>query len=193
MTSAIDELLLGQSEHHNVAYFYCSFSNDESLHLRTILGSILAQVCEISDPVYEELESLYDTTPKATLGKPSRLDMNTLVRLLVEQGKNRQNLYILIDGVNECGEPLEILQALKVISTSTRVSILVSSINEKGIEVSMRDMSNLSIETLHPEDIGKDIALLVHSSLESHRKLKQLSPQLKKDITLALTNGAEGM
>jgi len=81
---------------------------------------------------YEELESRYDTTPKAMLGKPSRLHVNTLIELLIKQSNNRQHLCILIDGVSERNEPSEISQALKTISTLKHVRILVSSVNEKG-------------------------------------------------------------
>lgn len=66
------------------------------------------------------------------LSKPSRLDVNTLIELLVKQSNNRQHLYILIDGVNERNEPSEILQALKTISTLKHARILVSSVIEKG-------------------------------------------------------------
>lgn len=193
MTAAIDDLLLKQPRRHSIAYFYCSFSNDESLRPQNVLGSLLAQVIEASDPVYMQCESLFDNPSIAGMGNPGRIDVNTLIRMLVEQSKYREELYILIDGVNESTEPSEILQALKTISASPHARILISSIDEKGIRSSIREICNLNIETLRPEDVHEDISLLVHSSLKSHPRLKQLSPQLKEDVVLALTSGAEGM
>lgn len=45
-------------------------------------------------------------------------------------------------------------------------------LRREGIEANMREFSGLRTETFHPDAIGKDIVLLVHSSLESHPRLK---------------------
>ena len=54
-------------------------------------------------------------------------------------------------------------------------------------------MPNLMEKALLPGDVQDDIGLLVQSTLGSHRRLRQLSPDLKEDITSALSNGAQGM
>ena len=178
----------------DLAYFYCSFNNDESLHAGTILGSLLAQICAVSDPIYEELEMMYEALSKNSSRKPRRPELDDLIKMLVKRAESQQKFYIIIDGVNECGDPFELLQALKSISTSTDgVRILLSSINEKDIETCLQGVPNLLVRSLHPKDIEKDISLFVHSSLQSHHRLRQLSPSLKKDIATALTHGAGGM
>lgn len=54
-------------------------------------------------------------------------------------------------------------------------------------------MPRLVVGTLHPLDIEDDINLLVKANLENHTKLRQHSPELKAEITAALTRGAQGM
>ncbi|KAL9124775.1 MAG: hypothetical protein Q9217_005928 [Psora testacea] len=194
MTAAIEELSSASKIRNDLAYIYCSFSNDQSLQTRNILGSILAQICSITDPVYNEIESMYKTSCGEKLGRPSRLEVNVLAGLITKQAQYQKGVYILIDGINECGSPGELLDALKSISTSTSgVRIFLSSINEKDIAEHLLGMPRLHVETLEPNDIRNDIRLLVGSNLESHPRLKQLSPGLKNDIAHALTEGAEGI
>lgn len=193
MTAVVEELLPTRGESYDLAYFYCSFSNDQTLHTQNILGSLLAQICPNSAPLYEEIQSIYVDVSAKTLGKPPRPEMDVLSNLLVRQAEKRP-LYILIDGINECGQPHEILQTLASISKSaSNIRIFLSSINEKGIGDYIQAMPALSIENLRPQDIRPDITLLVHSTLETQPRLKQLSSDLKDDIVWALGEGAQGM
>lgn len=54
-------------------------------------------------------------------------------------------------------------------------------------------MPRLVVGTLGPRDIEKDVSMLVKANLESHTKLRQNSPELKAEITAALTRDAQGM
>ena len=194
MTAAIEKLSLASQIRDNLAYFYCSFSNDQSLHTQNVLGSILAQLATIAEPVYKELESLYVTSRGKAMGRPTQLETAVLTDLITKHVQHKDRAYFLIDGINECGSPGELLNALKTIQTSTNnVRIFLSSINENDIAEHLRAMSNLHVETLSPTDIRGDVALLVDSSLKSHPRLIQLPPNLKDDIAQTLTVRAEGM
>lgn len=191
-TTMIDELLVTQKS-HDIAYFYCSFSNDQTLHTQHILGSLLAQICSEYDALYEDLRSMYIDARQKTLGKPSMPEIDVLSSLLKMQADTR-HLYILIDGINECGDPYEILQSLNDISKDpSNIRLFLSSINEKGIENYVSAMPALCIETLRPEDIKHDISMLVLSTLELQPRLRQLPQNLKHDIVRALSKGAQGM
>lgn len=54
-------------------------------------------------------------------------------------------------------------------------------------------MPRLVVGILGPRDIEKDISMLVKVNLESRTKLRQHSPELKAEITAALTRDAQGM
>ena len=154
----------------------------------------MAQICPTPDPVYQELVSKYEDLSKDRVGKPKSLETRVLVDLLIKQAESRGKLHVIVDGVNECSDPFELLEGLQRILESTAcVRILLSSINEKGIESSLKEMPNLTEKTLLPRDVEDDIGLLVQSTLESHRRLRQLSADLKEDITSALSSGAQGM
>lgn len=158
------------------------------------MGSILAQTCMESDPVYEIIRAKYAGRSGRPTSKPPRLDVDALVDLIIRQAQYRKHLYIALDGVNECSDPCGLLQALKRILTSaTGVRLLMSSINEKGIERSIACMPKTFEVTIAPTNIQCDVRLFVSSALETHPRLKALPQGLKDDIGVKLTNGAQGM
>ena len=193
-TAAIDELLERRNPHHNVAYFYCSFSNAESLETHSILGSILAQICVNTDPVYHELMSKYMELSSKSVSKGVKLDDDVLVELVTKQAKLREHLHIVIDGVNECSDPGELLKAFtKILNSVKGVQLLISSINEKKIRQSLSQMPKLYEVTASPRLIRSDIFLLVHSALKTQPRLEELPQSMKDEIATRLTHGAEGM
>lgn len=114
--------------------------------------------------------------------------------MIIEQIKVQDRAFILIDAVNECVDPYEILGHLVNISKSCQnVYIFISSINEKGIEECLQQMPRLVVGALGPGDIEKDVNMLVKANLESHSKLRQNTPELKAEITATLTRDAQGM
>ena len=114
--------------------------------------------------------------------------------MIAEGIKGRDRSFILIDAVNECIDPHEILGHLVHISKICKnVYIFISSINEKGIEECLQRMPRLVVRTLHPRDIENDINMVIKANLEHHTRLRQHSPEIKAEITAALTRGAQGM
>lgn len=177
----------------STAYFYCSFAENESLSVMNILGSILAQLCGSTD-TYEKINSRYDQESAKCFSKPQHMDVDESVALIIERIRDRGRTFIFLDAVNECSDPEEVLSPLKTIANSCdSVHVFMSSINEKGIEDCLQDMPRLIIATLHPRDIRNDINMLVQVNLETHPRLRYHTPQLKKEINLALTQGAQGM
>ena len=86
-TGAVDELLISREGRHDLAYFYCSFNNVDSLETHNVLGSILAQICAESDPVYHKVRSRYLDTSNKSFSRGARFDVDTLINLIVEQAK----------------------------------------------------------------------------------------------------------
>lgn len=193
MTAAVNRLFSYVDGAEDVAYFYCSFSNDETLKTINVLGSLLAQLLHVADPVYEDVLAQYNALCAQTNGRPTRPEKQTLVNALCRAGSENTK-YLLVDGLNECGDPTEILEALQSMTEAcSDVRILISSINEKGIEEQLESFPGLHIQTLGPRSTRHDIHLLISSSLETSSRLKRLPADLKADIEYALTHGAQGM
>jgi len=58
MTTAVEKLDSMNGRYCKVAYFYCSFSDSESLEIVNVLASVPAQLCEPEDKVYQMAETL---------------------------------------------------------------------------------------------------------------------------------------
>lgn len=58
MTTAVEKLDSMNGRYCKVAYFYYSFADSESLDIVNILASVLAQLCELEDKVYQMVETL---------------------------------------------------------------------------------------------------------------------------------------
>ena len=149
-------------------------------------------------PTYDKLTSIFSETRGHELGtsKPRPLEESEIVDLIVESLRERQNLYILVDGINECENPQSILNWLSVISHSSStcfIHLFIASINEKDIEHAMDSLPNVTTETVRQIDIQHDVHGLVKASLESDPRLRRHSPELKEEIEWALTTGAKGM
>ena len=194
MTAAVDQLLSTDPERRDVTFFYCSFSDDESLHTENILGSLLAQTLRPFDHAYREAKALYLTLGATSLGKSVRPEPNTLIRLLRMQAKSCGHLFILIDGINECGNPDELLSSMEVIARSSYpVRILLAGIDEKGISSLLCPFPGLITQSLRPKNLKPDIYLHVQGTLTMQPRLRKLPDSLKDEIMHALTQGAQGM
>ena len=179
---------------YDFAYFYCTFTNDESTHTQNILGSILAQISREGDAVYEETRATYAQSSTTFASAPPQLETDALVGLIARQAQNRRRLHLVVDGVNECSDSYGLLSALeKLLKSANGVQLLISSINEKGIEQSVDRMPKSFQVTISARDIRHDISTLVSSTLKNHPRLSVLPPDLKADITTELTDGAQGM
>lgn len=181
-----------------MAYFYCSFTTSESLEETIVLGSLLSQLYRSAEKSVAALEPLY----KASGGKIKGFaqarppDAKQLAEMLIDHLCEAQDVYILIDGINECTDPDSILLSLQSIVQSCEnlaIHVFVSSIDEKGIGACMETFPDLTTFKLRPSHLDTDIGLLIQASLDSNPRLRRHSSQLKLDIQWALVDGAHGM
>ena len=194
-TTAVENIRSGLDKNDRLAYFYCSFSDNESLDVNNILGSILSQICHPNDSVYRKIENIFGEKSKGVTGKPQRLKTNEVLQHIVEQCQDKNRCYIFIDAVNECSNPHDVLTCLESIVTDPSICVqaFISSINEKDIEEMIQSMPNLSIETLNEQEMRNDIHMLIKASLETHPRLRKYPLQLKENIFQALASRAQGM
>jgi len=179
-----------------LAYFYCSIANAESLDETALLGSLLAQLYQSSEIIMQKLDSSY----RANGGQPKgstpvrRLDAKRLIELIIERIRDSENVYLFIDGINECVDPEIVLQSIQNITRScpdNAVHLFISSIDEKGIGPYMETFPDLRAAALRYNH--HDISLLIQASLKTNPRLRRYNSLLKSEIQEALTHGAHGM
>ncbi|MCJ1286866.1 hypothetical protein MMC26_006212 [Xylographa opegraphella] len=190
ITTAAERLLALEDVRERVAYFYCSFSDSASLDPANILGSILAQLCKPATTVYSKIETRHDSD------RDRRFTADELTDLLLEVIQQERSVYIFLDAVNECGDPVEVLSYMRRLSEhhlKSTVRIFLSSINERGIEDCVESFPSWSVTTLLPRNMSDDIELLVWASIDTNPRLRKHSNDLKEEIAGTLTRGAQGM
>ena len=199
MTTVLEELS-GRIPEHHIAYYYSSFTNTESLSERNILSSVLAQLVS-SEREIEYIENLYTKSANQKLRptESKRPALQDLQNALTAVLGSREQVYILLDGINECDDPEAILSSvlqLQQNASATAVHIFVSGINEKGMESCMerfQALTSINLSVVGGSQLQNDIHMLIRSSLESDTRLGRYNPQIKNEIESTLIKGANGM
>ncbi|KAL9037525.1 MAG: hypothetical protein Q9214_005666, partial [Letrouitia sp. 1 TL-2023] len=196
-TTALDYCTSMQKNGERTGYFYCSFSENESLDTRNILGSILVQLSTPDDKTFEQMSMLYEkknSEPgRARLFKPQKKDILDLIFQLAQKQSGTQ---IFIDAVNECEDPLDIIESLKILmseNSKAPIRVFLTSINEREIEMSLESVPSLHTETLRHRHIEGDMGLLIDAKLHSHPRLKRQSKELQHEIAWTLIHRAQGI
>jgi hypothetical protein len=120
-----------------------------------------------------------------------------LATILLSVSKLLSQVYIVIDGLDECKleERLDLLSNVQSLlnTHSALIKLCVASREETDIKISLR--ANFCINILEAKvtsDITSFVREVVMSKFQS-RELRVGDPDLLKNIILALVNGARGM
>ena len=151
---------------------------------------MLAQLCKPTSSVYAKIEIRHDSD------RDKRFTADELIDLLLEVVQQERSVYIFLDAVNECGDPVEVLSYMRRLSAhhlKSTVHIFLSSINEGGIDDCIEGFPCWTVTTLLPRDMSDDIELLVWASIDTNPRLRKHSKELKEEIAKTLTQGAQGM
>lgn len=181
------------SQEMTVTYYYCDFSDMESLEMSNILGSIIRQLLEkiiIPHNVGEQIDSFYK------LGSRTPAD-NELVAILTSTLEHFSKVFIFIDGLDECKREVQltILSIVRQLSLSQLplLKILITSREEVVISTSLSGLPRLRISA---ENISDDIVSFIEETVKSNIETRALVIQdaaLEAEIILALQKGAQGM
>ena len=179
-SSIIDDLLRYLLQRDGVAYFYCDgasnlFSKRET---RYILGSILRQLFEIllkksSDVIARELERIY----VALLDIGGSKVIEVLVQTILELAKtsfDSGNVYIVVDGIDECPKREALCDSLRSLATSN-IKVLAISRFERDIAKAFSEHPHLEISE---EVSAKDIEIHLKWSFQNDPKLKLIGAKL---------------
>jgi hypothetical protein len=183
-----------------LAFFYFDFRDISKQDARSLLSSLLIQLCHESDKYSEILSSRYSTHGNGTRQPSEELLMECLKDMLNVPGQGE--LYVVVDALDECpdfpGYPppreqvLAILQELVVLHLP-HVHFCFTSRPEVDIRSAMEVLAVHKV-SLH-EQVGQnqdisDYIMSVFSSDLQIQRWKEEDKQLAKDTLL---RGARGM
>jgi len=177
-----------------VAYFYFDFNTSAKQEVSTCVSSLVGQLCAQLSKLPSPVLQAYDRCNKGNL-QPS---LSELIQILVHVIEDLENVFIVIDALDECpkdGERDQLLVAISDIKaiSAGNIHILVTSRREPDIEDAVLPLVTVPVIPLQGSYVDMDIQMHISHQLATDPKLKKWSIEVKEEIESALTKGANGM
>lgn len=188
----------GQDPYTAQAYFYISFSDEEKQTVRSMVKSLIVQVCGCRP---DTPQPILDLSRFQTVNHEPGLEL--LEATLQATTEDFKRIYLVIDGLDECpttgDERSELLKFIKRIHGWSRptLHILLTSRREQDIEEALGPLFGTSAGVKvdlerHQREVDRDIGTFIVQKLESPEFNSW--PQTTKDnVEKTLTEKAEGM
>lgn len=192
----IQKCLANASENEVVAYYYCDYKILQSQSVISIFSALAGQMAMKNERSFVLLKDYYEQ-----LNSPNQMErqpkIEELFKLIQEIASNFDNVRIIVDGLDECGDDMAVaaqwLHKL-VCAPYATISLALLSRKEQPIrDVFEADDSYDHIEiTAHTEDVEKYVQSEIEERMRN-RRLRIRNPELKGLIIQELVSKAGGM
>ena len=177
-----------------VAFFYFDFADREKQKCGNMVRSLITQLCPPNGNVPQALRWHYSS---CAYGK-TQPSLKSLLSLLCEMIQQFQEVFIILDALDECGEGEKLLQVIENIAgwKLDGLHILLTSRKEHNIEKRMekicKEQDRIRVQG---KEVEKDISTYVRSRIRTDHNLKQWQkyPGLHKEIEETLIEKADEM
>ncbi|KAL2048384.1 hypothetical protein N7G274_000295 [Stereocaulon virgatum] len=197
LASTVIRHLIARHTPASVAYFFFDFKDVVKQDVVSLLSSLLAQCCRTADPLPSALLSLFQRHSARDPDRPTSPTAWELVQVLMDVISAREDLFLVVDALDECRQRPLLLEVLETIANvfdnpSSRCRILYTSRVEVDIQ---RVFTKLRVIPLPVQNqhVDHDVALYVRAILETDDRLRAYRPEIKGLIVDTLTQGAKGM
>ena len=173
----------------NVFYFFCK-NTDADKNTSTAIGRSLLYQLYSSIKDQQAMRSLSNDLGLALdkSGQQRAVNFTALWKLFSAHIVNSTPATIILDALDECHDPNQLIEALKELSDLSSIKVIVTSRKELNLHNELNSVSYIEIS---PEDIDADIAAFVEAKVEAS---SQLSHPLVRDlITTKLSTAHNGM
>ncbi|KAK1570094.1 uncharacterized protein LY79DRAFT_527521 [Colletotrichum navitas] len=194
--SIIENALARSSETVATGFFFCDYKNQKTQNTVNVLAGLAHQLARQNGKAFVALEEYY-TELHPEKGLPRTPSPEDLERIIVRMADISDQTYLVIDGLDECGDNVEqILSALcSIAENSERISMLILSRDEQNIRERLIEPDgsffNLKIAA-HTEDITEYVTAEIEKRI-GNKKLHFEDISLKAEILEGLVSGANGM
>ena len=181
----------------SIAYFYCvrQGQDQSGTDPAVILRSLVRQLAWSLDgsSISPRIRTFYD---RWQYERPDsgRLSLGECSELLTELISSHSNITIILDALDECEEPYELLRALKTIANSStgHIKLFVSSRLNINVSSVLIPRSKIDIQS---QRISNDMDIFLHTEVKKgdRRLLKGNFPELEDRLIEVLRDRAQGM
>ena len=183
-----------------MAYFYCDFRNEDKQNCRSLVLSIISQLCAQSNLCCETLSRVY-LAHNNGVQKPSD---ESLTKCLMEMVSLpfKGPIYLIVDALDECpnnsGLPTPREEVLDLIDNLVRLRlsnlhICVTSRPEIDIQSALEPLTTLRVSLHNQTGQKEDIVNYVNSVVHSDKKMQRWRKEDRKLVIETLSERADGM
>jgi hypothetical protein len=173
-----------------LAFFYLDFNDNNGSKVETLIRSIIAQLSGRKPEAPAALEKLFNQNQEGA-NQPTLKDLFTVLSQII---KEFSIVYIIIDALDECPELDEALQMLLDFRqwNIKDLHVLVTSRHLLEIESYLSDLTTDQV-CLNGRGVEQDISLYIEDTLKKDLKLAKWPLEVRNEISITLSDGANGM
>ena len=176
-----------------IAYFYFDFKHQNQQVCDAMLRSLVAQLSLQSLDAFKLLDALHSTCGSGTSQPSTPMALKALKNI----AESFKDMFVLVDALDECKEPVELLENVEHLVKSNIASLhmLVTSRREKDIEDSMSTLlDNKHKLCIQSTLVENDIRAYVQGRMCKDRRLKKWQrPEIQPEIEKVLVEKSDGM
>lgn len=201
----VEQALQRSSDQVATAFFFCDYKDGRTQTPENILCALASQLAIQKEETYALLERHHtELHPKAGLPRnPSRSDLQ---RLLQDMVKSFDHVFLIVDGLDECGDhtPDVIDALLEILDESDNISAAFLSRDEDDIRDRLVPGNHDGTDThgddefvrieiaAHTQDVMEFVTAEIETRI-TNRRLRLTDLEVKGEIIERLIAGAKGM
>lgn len=189
----IEEALKKSSKDVAIAFFFCDYKNATTQTPTNVLSALASQLARQKEDAYLYLDRYYiELHPERALEKCP--DVSGLHRILKDMVKSFDHVYLIVDGLDECGDNTDnvIDGILSIVECSDNISTALLSRDEGNIRDRLEDNFTGIEIAAHTEDITEYVTSEIERRI-LNKSLRIDDLNLKGEILERLIDGAKGM
>lgn len=191
--SIVEAALERSTESIACAFFFCDYKVTNTHYVETIMSAIIYQLALQKNMAYDILKRHHKQNhpEKGLPRRPSEAELRTLLHSIL---KIYSHVYLVIDGLDECGVfSSDVVNALADTARAAwNVSTALLSRDEDEIRYCLQE-DFVSVEVAaHKQDVTEYITTEIEERTRK-RKLDLHDPELKAEVLSRLVDGANGM
>ncbi|KAL8715684.1 MAG: hypothetical protein Q9225_006312 [Loekoesia sp. 1 TL-2023] len=183
-------VLKAENSRQALAFFYCSFANQNTQDIRTAIASLLTQLCDTCPHLWREVDQQYRTN-KGDLQKPAgRMSLEEGVSMLI-RASSKAEAFLFLDALNESKDPTQMLDMVKrLVKESPSVRVMISSTQELNDRLTT---TKADIIEMKQREVGRDVQAYIEDRIKHDPRLSVLPGSLKSEIADTLKRDNDGI
>ena len=173
----------------NVLYFFCKNTDVDKNTPTVVVRSLLYQLYKsiknpkASQSLNHDLGVALDRS-----GQQRAVNLTVLWQLFSTHITKSTPVTIILDALDECQDPSQLIDGLKELSTLRSIKVIVTSRKDLHLH---NELNNFSTIEILPEEINADVAAYVEAKVEASPRLSH--PLVRDLVIKKLCNAHDGM